>query len=83
MKNFEKSQSELKWIRDESHKIEGKGSELADLKDTHFDEDDESSVDHWYNKYRKSECSTDQANRGSYISHILTASGELHSNVQL
>lgn len=65
MKNFEKSQSELKWIRDESHKIEGKGSEWADLKDSHF-EDDESSVDHWYNKYRKSECSTNQANRGSY-----------------
>lgn len=67
MKNFEKSQSELKWIRDESHKNEGIGNEWTDSKESNFDEDDENSVDHWYNKYRKSECSTDQANKGSFL----------------
>lgn len=65
MKNFEKSQSDLKWIRDQSHDVEGKGSEWADPKDSAFDEDDESSVDLWYNKYRKSECSMDNANQGN------------------
>lgn len=64
MKNFEKSQSELKWIRDASRKNEDNESELTDSKDRGFDEEDESSVDHWYNKFRKSECSTNNGSGG-------------------
>ena len=67
MKNFEKSQTELKWIRDASRKNEGKEIEWADSKESNFDEDDENSVDHWYNKYRKSECLMNKAGGGSYI----------------
>ncbi|XP_037038244.1 GATA zinc finger domain-containing protein 14-like [Bradysia coprophila] len=67
MKNFEKSQSELKWIRDESHKSEGNEIELADSKESNLDDDDENSVDHWYNKYRKWECSTDHGNKESVL----------------
>lgn len=68
MKNFEKSQSELKWIRDESRKNDEKRSEWVDLNDSNsYDEDDENSVDHWYNKYRKSECVADHANGGRFL----------------
>lgn len=66
MKNFEKSQSELKWIRDASQKNEGQENEWNDAKKSNFDEEDENSVDHWYNKYRKSECSMSQASQGRF-----------------
>lgn len=67
MKNFEKSQSELKWIRDASRKNEGQEMAWDDPKESNFDEDDESSVDHWYDKYRKWECSTDAGNTLSFL----------------
>lgn len=66
MKNFERSQSELQWIRDQSRKVDNKGNSVVDSKESSFDDDDESSVDLWYNKYRKSECSMNHANQGVY-----------------